>query len=282
MKPHLNSILVAGLMVLSPLYCAGQTGMMGDGDRIITNSRMIGWGATKVLDTYLSPEEYTGPDLRYISHTLRWREGSRLINALIHQGNIAYIDNRSGDGREIAGNYNFQYGLHVVCGTWTLGGNELQLEAGGNAELNLGFIYNTRNSNNPAQARAYLNVLPTAALTYTFRNPFCESHYRDFRLRYEVGVPVAGLMFSPNYGQSYYEIFSKDNYDHNIVPTYVGNAPSLRHFLTLDFPLFRATFRVGYQGEYLQARVNNLKQHAYTHALLLGVTKTFKLIRVRK
>ena len=276
-------MIMAGLMLcLSPSVSIAQTDKVRAGERIITNSKMIGWGATNILDSYLSPEEYTGLDLRYISHTLRQREGSHMIHELIHQGNIAYVNNRAKNGREIAGNYNFQYGLHSLFGTWALGRNELQLEAGGNAELNLGFLYNTRNSNNPAQARAFLNMMPVAALTYNFHHPFRSSDYRDFRLRYEVGMPLVGLMFSPNYGQSYYEIFSKGNYDHNLVPTYIGNAPSLRHFLTLDFPLWRATFRIGYQGEYLQAHVNKIKYHTYTHALLLGVTKTFKLTRVRR
>lgn len=276
-------MIMAGLMLcLSPSVSIAQTDKVRAGERIITNSKMIGWGATNILDSYLSPEEYTGLDLRYISHTQRQREGSHMIHELIHQGNIAYVNNRAKNGREIAGNYNFQYGLHYLFGTWELGRNELQLEAGGNAELNLGFLYNTRNSNNPAQARAFLSMMPVAALTYNFHHPFCSSDYRDFRLRYEVGMPLVGLMFSPNYGQSYYEIFSKGNYDHNLVLTCIGNAPSLRHFLTLDFPLWRATFRIGYQGEYLQAHVNKIKYHTYTHALLLGVTKTFKLTRVRR
>ena len=153
------------MLCLCPLVSTAQTDKVRAGERVITNSKMIGWGTTNLLDTYLSPEEYTGLDLRYISHTLRQREGSHMIYELIHQGNIAYVNNRAKNGREIAGNYNFQCGLHYLCGAWKLGRNELQLEAGGNAELNLGFLYNTRNSNNPAQAHAFLNLLPVAALT---------------------------------------------------------------------------------------------------------------------
>lgn len=275
-------VIMGMLLWFSPLISVAQSDDSNQNERIIANSKMIGWGRTNLLDTYLSPEEYVGLDLRYISHTLRKRRNSRVIHELIHQGNIAYVDNRAHNGREIAGNYNFQFGLHYLFKTWNLSRNQLHFEAGGNAEVNLGFLYNTRNSNNPAQARLFINVVPTAALTYDFHHPFRPSEYRDFRLRYELGVPLVGLRFSPNYGQSYYEIFSKDNYDHNLVPTTIGNAPSLRQMLTLDFPLFHAVFRIGYQGEYLQAHINKLKFHAYTNTLLLGVTKTFKLTRVRR
>lgn len=130
--------------------------------------------------------------MRYISHTLRQRQGNRFIYEFVHQVHFD-IDNRSGDGKEMSANYNIQYGVHYLCNTWNMGSNQLLLEAGGNIEINLGFIYNTRNSNNPAQARGFINIVPTAVLEYNFHNPFHSGVYRDFKLRYEIGVPVAGL-----------------------------------------------------------------------------------------
>ena len=85
------------------------------------------------------------------------------------------------------------------------------------------------------------------------------------------------MMFSPNYGQSYYEIFSRGDYDHNIVCTYLGNAPALKQLLTLDFTLWKTTFRVGYLGDYQQANVNNLKYHSYSNSLVIGLVKKFTL-----
>lgn len=102
------------LLWFSPLISVAQSDDSNQNERIIANSKMIGWGRTNLLDTYLSPEEYVGLDLRYISHTLRKRRNSRVIHELIHQGNIAYVDNRARNGREIAGNYNFQFGLHYL------------------------------------------------------------------------------------------------------------------------------------------------------------------------
>lgn len=263
------------LLALLPL-CAVKAQSDSLPHRITTNVKMVGVGYTNILDTYLSPEKYSGMEVRYISHTLRHRPTGSHYREIIHQGDISYSDTRAGDGGEIAGMYNFQYGWHWKLMEKPLGNGMLTIGGGGNLDVNLGFIYNTRNSNNPAQARAYLNITPTAEAAYRF---YIKN--RPYTLRYELGVPLCGVMFSPNYGQSYYEIFSEGNYDHNVVPTYVGNAPSLRQMLTFDFSLGRTVFRVGYLGDYQQARVNKLKNHIYTHAFVIGVVRNFQIINAK-
>jgi hypothetical protein len=90
--------------------------------------------------------------------------------------------------------------------------------------------------------------------------------------RYELALPLAGIQFSPNYGQSYYEIFNKGNYDHNIVFTSIA-AFQLRHQLSLDIPVAqRTSLRIGYLGDIRQATPNNLKQHQWYNAVIVGVT----------
>ena len=226
-------------------------------------ARMLGFGRSNILDTYLSPEIYTGPEISYLSHTTYRKEGRHWSTQVVNRGSLTYADNRSGDGREMAGAYNFGYGRHY---NWDLRGGDINIKAGLMAEMMLGFIYNTRNSNNPAQARANFCLSPNASAQYKF-----SLHNRLYILRYELNIPLIGLMFSPNYGQSYYEIFSRGNYDHNIVVTWPGNAPSMRQMLTVDFKLGRRTFRIGYLGDFQQARVNQLKQHVYSNAIVLGM-----------
>lgn len=267
-----NRCAAVAILSLCSLAGAAQSDSLVS-DRTITNARMIAIGATNILDTYLSPEKYSGTELRYVSHTVRERDGRRWSRQIVHQGDIAYADNRSGEGGEIAGAYNFQYLWHR---NWTLSDGNLRLKVGGGADADVGFIYNTRNGNNPAQARLSLDAVVSAAVAYSF-----PLFGRRATARYEAAVPIAGLMFSPNYGQSYYEIFSQGNYDHNIVPTTLFSTPSVRQMLTLDAELLGITWRIGYLGDIQQSHVNNLKSHIYTHAIVVGVVKRFRLINYK-
>ena len=240
-------------------------------NKVITNTQMLGIGAVNTLDTYLSPEEYTGTELRYISHSVR-ENGSKLSRELVHQAQILSVRNRRENNNELGGFYNFQYNWQYALGQWNIGEGELHLKVGGGVDTRLGFLYNMRNSNNPAQAYAQVNIAPNAVAAYRFR-----LRNLPFQLRYEVQVPLLGLAFSPNYGQSYYEIFTRDNYDHNLVVTSPVSAPSLRQMLTLDFTVRYTTFRVGYLGDYQQAKINQLRQHVWSNLLVLGIVRKFSI-----
>ncbi len=240
-------------------------------DKVITNTQMLGIGTVNALDTYLSPEEYTGTELRYASHSVR-ENGSKLSRELIHQAQILSVHNRKENNNNLGGFYNFQYNWQYTVGTWSLGEGKLLLKAGGGVDTRLGFLYNMRNSNNPAQAYAQLNISPNAVAAYRFR-----LRNLPFQLRYEVQAPLLGLTFSPNYGQSYYEIFTRDNYDHNLIVTIPVSAPSLRQMLTLDFTVRHTTLRIGYLGDYQQAKVNHLRQHVWSNFFIFGIVRKFSI-----
>lgn len=267
------AILTAFTMFLIlPEAAFGQVSDTIHCNKIVTNAQMIGLGGVQILDTYLSPEVYTGTEFLYNSHTVREKDGSCLVHTLQHQGSFSYSNNRADNSNYVAGAYSFTYGLHYK---WAFLGGRMNVRAGAQAEVYAGFLYNTRNGNNPAQARLSLNVSPSAAVSYRFRIwnvPFCA--------QYEASAPLVGVMFSPNYGQSYYEIFTQGNYDHNIVPTTFGSTPCLRNMLTLDFTLKRTTLRIGWLGDFRQAKVNNLKYHEYSNMLVLGLVRHFKITKI--
>ena len=99
----------------------------------------------------------------------------------------------------------------------------LSLGIGPMAEAMTGFTYNLRNGNNPAQAHLVLNTGVSGVAEWQF-----SVFGMPMRSRLQADIPLLGLMFSPAYGQSYYEIFSLGHYDHNICVNHVFRAPQVR------------------------------------------------------
>ena len=216
--------------------------------KVVTRSTTVGIGGTNILDTYLSDEHFKGTGVSILSTIERQQPDCRWSTLMEHEANLS------------------------LC-NWQLLDGALSLQAGGLVNASLGFIYNTSNGNNPAQARAHLNLMPTGVASYRF-----QLFHKQMVARYELNLPLAGIQFSPNYGQSYYEIFNRGDYDHNVVPTTFVCAPEWRNLLTLDAAITRKiTLRIGYLGNIQQMKVNNLRQHVWTHRFLIGITKRFSI-----
>ena len=101
-------------------------------------------------------------------------------------------------------------------------------------------------------------------------------------LRYQVNLPVMGVMFSPHYGQSYYEIFSLGNSNGVIKFTSLHNQPSLRQMLSVDLPIGYTKMRFSYLADLQQSNVNNIKTHTYSHVFMVGFVKDLYRIRNKK
>ena len=243
-----------------------------DTTRHVTRATLYGVGYTNVFDTYLSPQEYKGVEMRIV------RESSRMTHLM--QGNVmrqtlfqayaGYTHNRVDNNNTFSSLANWNYALHYLFRL----SPRLTLTAGAAADLNGGFVYNLRNGNNPAQARAYVSLDATAMALYK-----THIYQLPLTLRYQLMLPLAGIQFMPEYGQSYYEIFSLGHASGVVRFTSLHNQPSVRQLLSADLPVGKATLRLAYLTDLQQGKLNHIKWHTYSHCLLIGVVKSFYLLK---
>lgn len=244
-------------------------------NRLITRATLYGAGFTNVFDTYLSPQEYKGIDFRISRESTqmtRWMKG-RISRQTFFQADLGYTHNKVDNNNAFSALANWNYGLHYH---FPLTPN-FKLLAGGVADLNGGFVYNLRNGNNPAQARAYINLAASGMAIWNLR-----IKHRPVTLRYQLNLPLMGVMFMPNYGQSYYEIFTLGHWDGVVNFTSLHNQPSLRQMLSADFPVGRTRMRLAYIWDAQQSKVNEIKTHTYSHVFMVGFVKELYLLPNKK
>lgn len=265
MKQGLRKLILAiGWMWVTATLWAQQ-------DSIITRATLYGVGFANVFDTYLSPQEYKGVDMRISRESMKMtRRWENISQQTFFQADLSYTHNKVDNNNTLAALANWNYGLHYRFPVTPC----LTLMAGGVADLNGGFVYNLRNGNNPAQARAYVNLAASGmAIWKTSIKQY------PLTLRYQLNLPLLGLMFMPHYGQSYYEIFSLGHASGVLNFTSLHNQPSLRQMLTADFPVGKAKMRLAYIWDAQQAKVNHIKMHHYAHVFMVGFVKEFVLVK---
>ena len=254
------------LLTMALLCSLSLHAMEPDTTRLITRATSYGAGTANIFDTYLSPVNYHGVDFRFTrenTRLTRWGDG-KFTAQTFFQGDVSYVHNRADNNKTLYMLANWNYGVHYNMNLL----HNLKLQLGGVGDLNGGFVYNMRNGNNPAQARAYINVDASAAIRWDVK-----IHHKPVHLRYQLNVPLAGVMFMPHYDESYYEIFSIGNGGGVVNFTSLHNAPSLRQIVSADFPLSRLYLRLSYVWDAQQAHVNGVKTHAYQHVFLVGFVK---------
>lgn len=237
----------------------------------VTAATSIGLGRYNIMDTYLTPGSkipFKGGGIRILDERMKLTRlaDSRVSRQQLFDVDLSLTDNGAGTTNTLNGFIDYSLGYHYRFEPI----NNLTLLAGASARLMAGFIYSTKASNNPASVKADFDLNISAMVLYhlSIRN-------YPMTLRYQVETPFIGMLFSPHFGQSYYEIFDQGN-SSGIVPfTSFHNKQAMRNYLSVDFPVGKMMVRTGYLNSLYYLNVNGIQSHIISHSFTVGIIKEF-------
>jgi hypothetical protein len=215
-------------------------------------------GSANMYDTYLSPLEYKGTSIRLMYEQMR---RTTWFNYRFYKQQVLELDLAKGDNPAKNASEYWLLANYRIGGHYSLYSTDVfRLGLGGLWDINAGVLYNERNGNNPASARGCTNL--NLSVTASYKSKW-------FAVRWQLDSPFIGMLFSPEYGQSYYEI-SLGNSVGVVNFASLHNQRALRSYLTIDVPINKYTIRVGYLGSWYQTKVNDIRTHHYTNGFVIG------------
>ena len=267
--------LLAMLLLLSAATFAQQATLEPMPDRSPTyRSFLLGIGKANQLDTYLSPMEYTGTQVSFLTQSERMTHlaSQHISFQSTFLGAYSSTDNPAGTASYLGGRIAYDAAWHYHFSPLP----KLDVKGGAMIGADLGFLYNDRNGNNPAQGHFSIDLSLSAGAGYSF-----SLWKTPFHVNYQADLPMVGMMFCPEFGESYYEI-SQRGVGHDILCAHPGNALSLRQLLTMDVCLRRITLRVGYLCDIRQQNARSIKYHDVSHSFMFGFVRYYSTLRIKK
>ena len=180
------------MTLLSAFVCTyAQTDSITVDNKTSMRSTMIGVGSANVLDTYLSPYNYKGTEVRIMRETMRMTRlmGGKVSNQTLIDVNGSMLENRAKTADEYAAGIRYSIGWHynINLRKQNLKPSEPQTLTplhpsngeGAAGDFGIGFgpvmsgylggIWNTRNGNNPGQAKLDLCIDLSGMAYYNLR-----------------------------------------------------------------------------------------------------------------
>ena len=97
-------------LIIIVIFFASYARAQEANDVFIERTTAFAIGKTQRLDTYLSQEEYSGTDYRFISNVLRIRP-NKWDFQFTHEGALDYTHNRVENANTLAGHYDFAFAM---------------------------------------------------------------------------------------------------------------------------------------------------------------------------
>lgn len=229
---------------------------------VVTNAFTFGIGTAHRADTYLTPLHYDGQGITlgyehframksrpWLWHFEASLSGDRTLNPPRNSTMYgAQVEGLAGALRR----YTVAKGIEAGFGPATT--------------LDAGALYLSRNGNNPVAANASWTV---------GLGGYAAARFRLGRLPmtavYRASLPVAGVMFAPDYGQLYYEIYLGDRRG-LVAGAWWGRYFRLNQCVTLDIKVRRKNVRLGYGCDVLSTKVRGIVSRRINHEFVLGIS----------
>jgi hypothetical protein len=223
-----------------------------------------GIGVAEIHDSYLSGLNYTGLNLQYNSEVAAFLSKERTDLVYWYRSNARFglLFNPAGTSMMQSYRYEEALGLNYRGGFLENTG----IQAGLFADAGIGAKYIARNVNNPFNLDAYTNLNISAGGSVPY-DLFGKLVYLDWKLQ----MPLAGLMFVPENGASYYEMFSFENQQHMIHFASLHNQIGLKADLSARFTFLKHDMTLGYRSETLRYSANQLNFYDKSYQIYFGL-----------
>jgi len=234
----------------------------------INEGTLIGIGGYRIKNTYLSPVIYSGTGVRIVNERMKIISLAdyRVSSQQVLDVDFSSVRNPAGTVAALAGFANYSFGYHYRFQPTP----DFRLLTGASVQGMFGFVYNTFTANNPIATHVDLDLNLSAIGIYTFR-------IKNYPLtcRFQTDIPLAGALFTPAYGQSYYEIFGLGNTSGIVGFSSLHNKFAMRNYATIDFSVWKFTLRTGYLNSIYTTSINEIQTRYVSHNFMIGFVKEF-------
>lgn len=247
---------------------------------LINNSATMGIGYINVLDSYLSPFEYTGQFINLNNENRSYLFANDTVLSYSNKYTLQIGDAKHPTQINSMMYFNGSYnvGVHYHFRPTS----NFTYLFGGSWDINLGGKYIARNVNNPLSLDFHTNINISFSSNYKFHfHPF-DWFSQNIRFEYGIFSPILGCMFVPSQGVSYYEIFSLGNYSNVFHFTSLHNKRALSQYLNIDFPTRFTIFRISLNNNLMQYKAHNTVYHLYNSSINVGLISDFYIFEGTK
>ncbi len=254
--------LLALVSVASVASMQGQERVEQDSPRPIMSRYTLEVGRRHALSTYLSPIVYHGVDFtlggewrKKMPFDPRWE--------MAFQGKLGFsnMENMVKNASMQMFEASFSWGMERM---WSVGG-EWKIGAGGSVSADGGVLYLARNSNNPANAMARVGLNLTGSVAKPFKIGRLKVTGFD-----QLSLPTVGIFFSPEYGETYYEIYL-GNRKGLIHCGWWGNNFCLDNLLGTELHFGKRSLVLGWRFDMYTTHANNLDTQLWRHSGVIGL-----------